>query len=49
MLGIVRPPRRPYKETVRNFAGFRLLLVCLLLGFGPIAAAQTRPVSVAIF
>jgi ankyrin repeat protein len=46
MLGIVRPPRRPYKETVRNSAGFRLLPVCLLLAFGPVAAAQTRPASV---
>lgn len=46
MLGIVRPPRRPYKETVRNSAGFRVLSVCLLLAFGPVAAAQTRPASV---
>jgi ankyrin repeat protein len=40
MLGIARPLRRPYKETVRNSAGFRLLCACLLLAFGRTAAAQ---------
>jgi ankyrin repeat protein len=46
MLGIVRPLPRPYKESVRNSAGFRLFCVCLLLASGRAAAAQT-PLSVA--
>ena len=41
MLGIVRTSATPYKRTMPDSVRLRIAAVCLLLLYGPVAAAQT--------
>ena len=41
MLGIVRTSAKPYKESMPDPVRLRIAAVCLLLLYGPVAAAQT--------